>query len=356
MPGLNNMCLYPQLIKNRKYTKTKKNKGNIPMITDERTRYVPIGCGKCIECTKKKARDWQVRLSEEIRNDSSATFVTLTFSDESYTKLNNNKIHKELQDNEIATKAIRLFLERWRKSYKKSPKHWLITELGHNNTERIHIHGLIFGNQNAIEKHWQYGYVYLGQYVNEKTINYIVKYITKIDLDHKWFSGKIHCSPGIGKNYLNRYDSLKNHYKSENTNELYSTRTALKLPLPIYYRNKIYSENEREQLWINKLNKEERYILGKKIDVSTPEGEKQYEITLKSARKLNKELGYGSISWDAERYKKNLKKIKEITTITKKIRKIESNSKRIINEKTSNELETNHSSNRDLNPNYDFTN
>ena len=61
------MCLYPRLIKNRKYLINKKNNGNVPTPNDERVKYVSIGCGKCIECTKKRARDWKVRLNEEIR-------------------------------------------------------------------------------------------------------------------------------------------------------------------------------------------------------------------------------------------------------------------------------------------------
>ena len=48
------MCLYPKLILNKKYTGTKKNKGVIPTLTDERVKYVPVGCGKCMECMKKK--------------------------------------------------------------------------------------------------------------------------------------------------------------------------------------------------------------------------------------------------------------------------------------------------------------
>ena len=61
------MCLYPKLIANPKYSATKKNGGVIPKMKDKRVGYVPIGCGKCMECTKQKARDWSVRLQEEIR-------------------------------------------------------------------------------------------------------------------------------------------------------------------------------------------------------------------------------------------------------------------------------------------------
>ena len=39
-------------------------------------------------------------------------------------------------DNAIAAYAIRKFLERWRKKFKKSLRHWLVTELGHNGIEK----------------------------------------------------------------------------------------------------------------------------------------------------------------------------------------------------------------------------
>ena len=53
------MCLYPKLIKNRKYIANKKNGGAIPPVTDLRVIMVPVGCGKCIECLKQKGREWQ---------------------------------------------------------------------------------------------------------------------------------------------------------------------------------------------------------------------------------------------------------------------------------------------------------
>ena len=311
------MCLYPRLIKNRKYLINKKNKGNVPTPNDERVKYVSIGCGKCIECTKKRARDWKVRLNEEIRVNNKAKFVTLTFDEKNLKKYKELVIDypEEEQPNEIATLAIRHFLERWRKEYKKSVKHWLITELGHTGTERIHIHGILWTEEDnkTITKLWKNGYTYTGQYVNEKTINYISKYVTKIDIQHKWFTGKILTSAGIGSNYTKRPDSNKNKFKHKDTNELYTTRTGTKLPLPIYYRNKIYTEEEREKLWTIKLDQEIRYIEGKKIDVSTDEGIKLYEKALEEARKNNIKMGYGKIDWDSEIYKKSIKKIKYLT-------------------------------------------
>ena len=61
------------------------------------------------------------------------------------------------------------------------------------------------------------------------------------------------------------------------------------MALPIYYRNKIYTEEEKEKLWLEKLDKEERWICGEKIDVS--KSEKEYFNLLEYYREKNERLG-----------------------------------------------------------------
>ena len=154
-------------------------------------------------------------------------------------------------------------------------KHWLVTELGGKYTERIHIHGIIFTDEDekTIQKYWKYGNIKVGNgkehYVSDKTINYIVKYVNKIDPKHKEYESKILCSPGIGKGYTKRSDINKNKFKGKETNETYTLRDGRKIALPTYYRNKIYTEDEKEKLWLIKLDKEERWICGERIDISS---------------------------------------------------------------------------------------
>ena len=144
------MCLYPKLIKNRKYIANKKNGGIIPPVTDLRVLQVPVGCSKCMECKKQKANQWKVRLSEDIRVNKDAKFVTYTFNEHELQKLDND-VEKGLtgynRDNEIARLAVRRYTERWRKKYKKTLRHWLVTELGSKNTERLHIHGIVWSQK-----------------------------------------------------------------------------------------------------------------------------------------------------------------------------------------------------------------
>lgn len=85
----------------------------------------------------------------------------------------------------------------------------------------------------------------------------------------------------------------------------------------MYYRNKIYSDDEREALWLHKLDKMERFVRGAKIDVSN--GLEEYNGALLWARKENKRLGYGG---DRKRvddieYEKKAREILQKTRIEK---------------------------------------
>ena len=182
------MCLYPRLIENRKYKSNQKNGGVIPAIIDKRTLMVPVGCGQCMECRKKRSRDWQVRISEEVRSQElKGYFVTLTYSTESIKKLLEKETAEGYElDYILAKKGMRRFLERWRKKHKKSVKHWFVTELGQKNEEHLHLHGFIWTDKEPeeINNTWSYGNVWIGDYVIERTVNYTVNYISKIEEKH----------------------------------------------------------------------------------------------------------------------------------------------------------------------------
>jgi hypothetical protein len=283
---------------------TKKNGYKPPICKDERLRYVTAACGKCYECRKQKGRAWQVRLGEEVRNDPNVIFVTLTISDESWEKL--RKKYSYSSEDDYIKKMVRLFLERIRKKTKKSVKHWLTTERGEQNTERYHLHGLIWGDKNGIltTLHWQYGFVYIGEFVNEKTCNYVTKYITKRDEKHKDFVPITLCSAGIGEGYLKRSDSELNRYRENKTNETYRLRNGVKINLPIYYRNKIYSEEEREKLFIEKIEKGKVWICGIECDISD---EAAYTQILQE-QQLEKQKIHGDDpkQWEVAKYLKRL--------------------------------------------------
>lgn len=147
-------------------------------------------------------------------------------------------------------------------------------------------------------------------YVSERTVNYLIKYISKIDQEHKWYKAIVLCSPGIGNNYTNTINGKLNKYEKGKTDENYTNKNGTKQALPIYYRNKIYTEKERENLWIEKLDKGERWILGTKIGPNTkPE---TIIKLIKQAQIKNKEMGYGTgeKDWEEIEYLKKIRNMK----------------------------------------------
>lgn len=261
------------------------------------TRLVP--CGHCIECLRNRSREWRLRLFEEYRSVRDAKFVTLTFSPEDYIRLKEdvltgpNVVRKRLYDTsqsepryiatvphlrvksrrfsvkqkfpeydyhpllgkyldkQICALAIRRFSERYRKAYGVSLRHWLITDYGHQGTQRLHLHGLIFNlnpslgtsshgkfkvNFQKFTSLWSYGHVWLG-WCTDRSINYITNYITKIQ------DAKIFVSKGIGASYLTK--QVVNYYHNTLSPWMHSQYMAGKMILPRYYMRKVYRWFER---------------------------------------------------------------------------------------------------------------
>lgn len=332
------MCLYPIKYINKKYTPTIKNGGCVPKppiigydehgfpIYDERVLYINIPCGQCIECRKQKARNWQIRLHEEIKAHKYSYFITLTFDPEELGKL--MKETNNIECNATAAIAVRRCLEYYRKDHKKSLRHWLITELGHEGTERIHLHGLLFTDDPLqfnkfdrsnyyIWKYWKYGIVYVGDYCTAKTINYIVKYVNKIDTQHKGFIGQIFASPGIGKQFMTESNIIKYRSKLNGKyDDFYRLQNGSKVKLPTYYKNKLYNEEEREQMWREFMDENKITILGNTLYKDKIKGS-DLENAIKKAQEFNKECGYGNNSkeWRKKPYNITKKMLESETPI-----------------------------------------
>lgn len=278
------MCLYPSIIENPRYAKSNENSKGVK---DRRLRWIQIPCGHCEECRRTKANEWRVRLIEEIKSNSkNIIFATLTFSEESLKKLE----YDEKEPNKAPQKAISLFRKRWWKKYKKPLKHWLITELGHDNTKRIHLHGLIWTEltEEQFEKEWGYGWVFFGYNISERTINYIVKYVTKRDEANPEFDGKIFTSKKIGASYINKNTLRRHRYQDKFTEETYKTESGIKIALPIYYKQKIWTDQEREALRIIKEEKQTKYYNKTPIKVETIEQYREYVNAVKYWQSIKK--------------------------------------------------------------------
>lgn len=296
------MCLYPKIIKNPKYEPNKKNGYTKEIPKDYRMKYIPIACGKCIECRKKKIREWTIRLQwEEKYTKTKGRFITLTFSEEAL-----DELEQERQEpNEIAARAIKLFLKRWEKKFKKTLRHWLVTELGDEKTERLHLHGFIWTeNLQDIQEIWNYGRIDIGTGVNEKGIRYCTKYVNKRDEKHEGFYGKIFASKGIGREFMKSETARRYKALGENAPQYIRTSEGQKIDIPIYWRNKLFTEEQREKIWCKLLDRQERYVMGDKVDISTKEGVILYGKMLEFQQRENERLGYEKQPWSKKKYDK----------------------------------------------------
>lgn len=312
------MCLYPTYVKNPKYKPNKKNNGKPPICRDRRLFYIPVKCECCIECRKEKQREWRVRLEEELRSNF-GYFTTLTISQEGIKKIEEKTSLKwEENPNEIATKGLRLFLERVRKDTGKSIKHWCVTELGEKK-DRIHLHGIFFGQKSAelIRKHWKYGFVFIGGYCNSRSINYMTKYMLKVDIKHPEFKQIVLASAGIGAGYMDRLDYLwqKQNYKNIEV-ATYTFRNGTKMAMPKYYKNKIFTDKEREKMWINNLNRGLLWIYGEKVKADDWE-------TIDNLRKYwqrygRETMGDNPVAWNAMKERRKEEKQRRAIALAKK--------------------------------------
>lgn len=313
------MCLYPTFVRNPKYKPNKKNKGKPPVCLDRRLYYIPTKCGCCIECRKEKQREWRVRLNEELRSNF-GYFTTLTIDPESLKKLETETDLKwEENPNEIATKALRLFLERARKDTGKSIRHWCVTELGEKG-DRIHLHGIFFGQKSAelVRKHWKYGFVFIGYTCSNKSVNYMTKYMLKVDTKHPTFKQIVLASKGIGSGYFDRLDYLwqKQNYKKIEV-ATYTFRNGTKVAMPRYYKNKIFTNKEREKMWINNLNRGLLWIYGEKVkanDWKTIDNLREYW-----QRYGREVMGDNPIAWNAMKERRKEEKQRRAIAEAKKL-------------------------------------
>lgn len=308
------MCLYTKYIENPKYKPTRKNGYNPPELKDPRLKYVPAKCGRCIECRKEKQRTWMVRLMEELKADNKCYFVTLTFNDEQYEylrrKLGIKSEPNDEENNTICTEAVNMYMDliRWHNKGRKYVKHWFITERGED-FGRIHLHGLMWCSKSLIGL-WKFGYWYTGQYVNEVTVRYVTKYMLKIPEKYPNFIGKVMCSKGIGSRYgQSKNCKLWNTYRGKNTKETYKLPNGREINLPQYYRDKIYTDEQKEKLWIQKQERGYRYICGEKV--STENTELWENLTKYYQERAKKLYHENPIEWDLAKQKKRLERMRK---------------------------------------------
>lgn len=164
--------------------------------------YYMLPCRKCVNCQKKRSREWAIRNTLEAcdYDDNQKMFITLTYDDHSLNKfkinLNNGKI---LEIPQLNVRDVQLFLKSLRKRFiQYKIRFYLCGEYG-SKTFRPHYHILLYGlpisaisdldflyssngnnyyNSQIFEDLWKKGFVVISNFSNY-TAMYTARYCTK---------------------------------------------------------------------------------------------------------------------------------------------------------------------------------
>lgn len=295
------MCTRPKIIKNPRFKPSRKNGWKGEICEDKRKQYIPVPCGECEECCKARSSVWRVRLTEEIKSHPESRFVTLTFNEEAL-----DKLIKEVgnEPDKIFKLAVHRFRERYRAKKRKSIRYALVSELGHKGTERIHLHGIV-NDVEDLGRIWAYGFVYIGYSMNDRCIGYTVKYIMK--RDQRGFKSRVLCSNGIGGGM-----KIKKGEGDTPEERTYKLRNGREVAMPEYYRRKMYTEEQRENMWTKRLDQGDRFVGGVRIKDADGSGYELYEKTREYYDRLSLSKGYKPIRkynrFEAKKERENLHK------------------------------------------------
>lgn len=240
------------------------------MRTDNHTDIVP--CGRCPKCLKRRITQWSFRLQKEQEIALTSSFITLTYQDEDLPYSEGGYPTLIKKDHQLFMKKLRKHLHVNRFKYlithDTKLKYYAVGEYGDIN-HRPHFHSILFNlpeqliqDESIIEQIWGKGRIQVAV-CNTSSINYVAGYINKRihpkeqdELDDRTIEFSL-MSKGLGKNFLTK--AAIKHYK-EQMQPYLTVENGQKMPMPRYYRHKLY-------------NKHQQHILAKKAAIYQEENQ-----------------------------------------------------------------------------------
>lgn len=213
------------------------------------TEKIPVPCGKCPVCKAKRVNQWVFRVMEQEKVSCSAHFVTLTYDTR----------HVPISNNGFMTLRKKDVQDYWKRLRKLTPdskiKYYVCGEYG-GEKNRPHYHAIVFNvpDVEMFAKAWMLngesiGTVHVGT-VTSDSIAYTMKYIDKAARGKQFARDdrqlEFSCqSNGVGEAYINDA-SIK--YHTADVSRLYVSKlSGHKVAMPRYYRNKIFTEDQKKQ-------------------------------------------------------------------------------------------------------------
>ena len=124
---------------------------------------IPVNCGKCVYCKKRRVNSWVFRMTEEEKVSFSSYFITLTYDNKNVPVTKNGFMTLNKKDVQDYMKRLRYFHEK--KSDKKLV-YYFAGEYGPK-TFRPHYHAIVFNvmDPELFGKAWQKGQVVVGNVI-----------------------------------------------------------------------------------------------------------------------------------------------------------------------------------------------
>lgn len=208
---------------------------------------VPVPCGRCPYCLKRKVASWAFRLRKQDEISGASFFVTLTYSDPPMS----SKGYMTL--NKVCTQ---LFFKRLRKNTPRTKwKYYLVGEYGTQNW-RPHYHIILFADTHyskdqllvQLYKAWDKGLIDVGT-VTGASVAYTLKYVQKptrvpVHKNDDRLPEFSLMSKGLGSHFLT--DNIKDYYE-RNLETNYLIQDGFKIAMPRYYRERILSSDLKLQ-------------------------------------------------------------------------------------------------------------
>lgn len=212
--------------------------------------HIPVGCGKCYDCKKTTLSHWAFRLRKEDERAIKSHFVTLTYDTRHVPLSEKGLMTLRYSDVQKFMKRLRIYHSRdSRLAEQKEPiRYFVVGEYG-SLRNRPHYHIIIFNaDLEMIEKAWTQGQIHFGQ-VSGASVAYTLKYLDK-DTKIPMFPGDDRVkefrkmSKGMGENYLTP-EMVRWHQRNPLKN--YVLQDGFKISLPRFYRERIFTPEERNQ-------------------------------------------------------------------------------------------------------------
>lgn len=167
----------------------------------------------------KNLLDLDVRLNHEIDTNKNCLSFYAIINETSFIELQNILIekNKEANSKNIASLAIRRFLERYRKKNKQYPKHCLTVYQNPEIKNQIFIYGVIFSeNVFSLTYYWAYGSIQIEPLKNKTAL---IKSILRVYQTRCKYFVFTYISQNFGTKYQSEYHEQKQKINSFETYE-----------------------------------------------------------------------------------------------------------------------------------------